>query len=207
MLMKHKVTDWLLALSILLGFLMAWQSGRERSRLQDKYQQLHRIVGELLIADPSQVHVRALETREPLHFAWRISLPANYTLQLSDKGGSQGPSSSTGSREFIARVRFREDEQGGLQVYQNFLGSSVTHRFADQSLAAFLRDRWGKIIVEQLGADRLVTIAPDRSAVLLRLTLPEGMQREARTMLSPHSASVYVPVVYELKLGADTPKP
>jgi len=79
--------------------------------------------------------------------------------------------------------------------------------FGSRPLVELLRDRWDKIRVEQLGAAGLTAIRPDRAAVLLRLTLPEDMQREARQTLSAGEQKVFVPVFYELTLGSDASKP
>lgn len=76
-----------------------------------------------------------------------------------------------------------------------------------RAFAKLLDDRWDKISVEQLGADQLTTIQPDRAAILLRLTLPEDMQREARQKLPEYEQKHFIPVIYELILGADATKP
>ena len=113
---------------ILPGCFLAWQSGRERSRLEARYERMVRIAGDLPIEDPSMVYVSAVDTGEPLHYAWHFHLPPNYSLILRNEtgGGSGGSStsSSTGSRDFIGRVRFQPDEQGLLTVYTHFDGSS-----------------------------------------------------------------------------------
>src|SRR6185436_11697936 len=76
--MKQRVLNLFLILVAVLGGLLAWQSGRERGRLQAECARLLAITGDLSIDDPSKVYIRALDTREPLHFAWRVYLPPNY---------------------------------------------------------------------------------------------------------------------------------
>jgi hypothetical protein len=73
--MKHRVLDLYLLIAALIGGTLAWQTGRERSRLSEKYDEPARVTGDLPIADASKVHVRALDTGDPMHFAWRVYYP------------------------------------------------------------------------------------------------------------------------------------
>jgi hypothetical protein len=70
-----------------------------------------------------------------------------------------------------------------------------------------MRDRWGRIRVEQLGAAGLATLGPNQPAVLLRLTLPDDVQAEARKKLSRSVQKQFVPLLFELHLGPTAPKP
>ncbi len=205
--MKHRVWELFLLLVVVVGGILAWNTGRQRSRLQAEYQRLSRLTGDIPIADPTQVYMRAIETGEPLHFAWRVYLPPNYRQIVTDSSGSSSSSWSSGATEFITRVRFREDEQGLLQVHTRFSGGSGRMSLGDQSLAKLLRGRWDKIHVEQLGGDDLITLKPDQSAVLLRLTLPDDIQNESREKLNSHIQERCVPVLFELQLGPKISKP
>src|SRR4051794_9503403 len=113
---------------ILPGCFLAWQTGRERTRLEARYARMVRIAGDLPVADPSKVYIRAVDTGEPLHYAWRIYLPPNYTLIVRNRTGYGSSGSSTSwslnSVEFLARVRLRKDEQGLMHVYTHFDGGS-----------------------------------------------------------------------------------
>jgi hypothetical protein len=204
--MKRRAADLFLLLVFLIGGVWAWTSGRERGRLEADYRRLTRATGDLPIADPTKVHFRAIETGEPLHFAWRVYLPPNYQFFMRTRTGSMSSSTASDSREYIARVRFREDD-GILNVYEHFSGSSSRGSFGDRSLAGLLHGRWEKVLVEQLGAPNLATVEPDGSAVLLRLTLPEDMQAEARKTLDPYTLEKFIPVLFEMEIGPETPKP
>ena len=202
--MKPRPIDLLLLLAILPGCFLAWQTGRERRRLEARYERMVRIAGDLPIADPSKVYVRALDTGEPLHYAWRFYLPPNYNLILRNEtgGGSGGSStsSSTGSREFIGRVRFQPDAQGILTVYTHFEGGSSMMGIGDLALAELVTAHQGEIRVEQLGSTGLAELEPGRSAMLLRLTLPDELVDEARKRLSPQEQPS-VPMLFEMELG------
>jgi hypothetical protein len=198
--------DLFLLLVIIIGGILAWQTGRERSRLSERHARLVRVTGDLPITDPSQVHIQALETDQPMEFAWRVYYPANYAQVLRHPNGGSSRSPSTTSTEFIARVAFRRDDRGIMNVYTHFEGSSGRFSFGDESLAELLRNHWDKLRVEQIGSPALTALKPDRPATLLRLTMSEELQDEARKTLSPH-AKYYVPDVFQLELGPKASKP
>ncbi len=202
-----KALDFILLLAVLIGAILAWQTGRERSRLTERHRRLAQVTGDLPIPDPSKVYVLAVDTGEPLHYAWRVYLPPNYRRILTDGSGSRSTGWSSGADEFIARVRIREDDRGQLELYYHFSGGSSRMGFGNKSLADFLRGRWDEVHVEQLGAGEVAVIDPGRSAVLLRLTLPESMRDEARRKLAPYTAERQIPVLLNLQLGPTAPKP
>lgn len=203
---KHRALDLVLLLVALVGGFFALQNGRQLRQLRAEYERLSKITGDLPISDAAKVHVRALETGERLHFAWRVYLPPNYRVVVWNSSGSSS-SWRSDSCQFIARVRFREDEQGRLQAYTRFSGSSSCMKLGDSKLAELLHDRWDKIQVEQLGAPGLAVLAPDQSAVLLRLTLPDELQQASREKLPPWMQGHLVPTLFELHLGPEATKP
>jgi hypothetical protein len=204
--MNPRCLDVLLLLLVLAGGLTAWLTGRERTQLQERYDRLVQIAGELPIADPSLVYIQALETREPLHFAWRVYLPPNCRSTLQRASMLQPVRNNANPSGFIARLRFRLDEQDRLRLYTNFLPSGE-QRVYDKVLTALLCGRWDAIHVEQLGAPGLVVLKPGQPATLLRLTLPERLQAEARQTLGPTVQNQFVPVLFELGLQPSPPKP
>ena len=208
--MIRKALDTSLLLATLVGVVLAWQSGREQGRLQVRLDRLARAAGDFPIYDPSQVHVLALETGEPLHFAWRVYLPANYHLvRRANKSGFGGSSTSTTPEEFIARVRFREDRDGRLELYQLLVDGSSRGGFGDKALAKVLHGRFDKVLVEQLGTPDLATIGPDEPLVLLRLKLPADMQAEIVKIkeMTPSERANFNPEFFDMSFGPDEKKP
>lgn len=205
--MKHTIFDLLLILAIAVGGALAWQTGRERVRLAETHRRLAQVTGDLPIDDPSKVYVMALETGEPLHFAWRVYYPGNYRSILTHNAGSRSTTTTSKPAEFIARVRVREDGRGRLESYTHFSGGSSNMTLGDGGLADLLRGRWGEVRVEQLGAGGVAAIDPDGSAVLLRLTLPDSIRDEALKTLDPHIIGRHVPVLLDLQLGPPASKP
>jgi hypothetical protein len=201
----RQVVELVLIVAIAIGGYLAWQTGQERARLQRTFDRLARKAGDLEIGDPNQVHLRAFPTGEPLHFAWRVYLPASYPARVRVQTGRLFREAS-GSRsrplEFIARVRFREDENGVLNVYWKFAGYDRRESVGDRAFATLLRGRWNELAAEQLGADGLVALDPDRMNTLLRLRLPADLQEYAKTALSPDQRKELVPVFFELQLGS-----
>ncbi len=205
--MRLKVPDAVLVVVVIVGGFFAWKTGRERSRLEATVERLTRKVGDLPIGDPTRVHIRALPTREPLHFAWRVYVPANYTNVLRSNPGSRSGVRTSSAREFVARVRFREDEPGTLHLFTHFSGSSMRMSFGDRSLAELVRDRGDKIAVEQLGVNDVTPIDPARPAVLLRLSLSEEMRNDARKTLSAEDQKRFSPVFFEWVLDSPGSNP
>ena len=201
--------ELVLIAAIAIGGYLAWQTGKERGRLQRTFDRLARKAGDIEIGDPNQVHLRAFPTGEPLHFAWRVYLPASYPARVRVRTGHSS-SDTSGSRsqplEFIARVRFREDENGVLNMYWKFAGYDRRESVGDRAFATLLRGRWNEVAVEQLGADGVVAIDPDRLITLLRLRLPASFQESAKTALSPDQQKELVPVFFELQLGSPASK-
>lgn len=204
--MKPRAIDVLLMAVILAGGVLAWRTGRERSRLSARYENLARVTGELPVVDASKVHVRALDTGEPLHYAWRVYLPPKYNSVLKDNAGDSSSSWSNDASEAIVRVRFRRNERGLLEVYIHSHGASSRGSFGDQAVADLLLDPRGLVRVEQLGEPDLAVLERGKPAVLVRLSVPEGNRDEVRRSF-PNLAERFLPVVYELTLGPEPSKP
>lgn len=193
-----------LVVTFLVGLVFAWRSGRERWTLTRELIRIDQTVGELTLTDPTKVHIRAIETGEPLHFAWRVYLPANYRQHIRHKGGSYGSSWSSNPAEFIARVRFKEESDGRLQVYTRFSGGSSLMSCGRAELGSFLRGRHDQLEVEQIGQGKTEVIEPDGSALLLRIKMPDELAKKAREKLPDYEAKEFVPVIYEIHLGSDS---
>ncbi|APW62262.1 hypothetical protein [Paludisphaera borealis] len=209
--MIHKPLNILLLVAIASGGFLAWRSGDERGRLTSTYLRLKQITGDFPIEDPSNVHFLALDTGEKLNFAWRVYIPPNYTqvvkLLQGNQNTSWSSSWSSGAVQAIARVRIRENNQGQLMIYTQMPGGSSLMSLGDPALAGFLRDRWNEVRVEQLGTDGVATIAPDKPAVVLRMTLPDSMADEARKKLEPFIVERHVPVLINMQLDPNAPRP
>lgn len=205
----RKALDVILLLALICGAIEAWRTGRERHRLRQNYARLARITGDLPIADPSKLHFLALETSEPMDYAWRIYLPPNYRFMLTSgaNGGGSSTTWSSGAKEFIGRVRLRESNDGRLEVYSSFAGGSSCMSVGDASLAEFLRTHWDRLQVEQLASDGLAVIDPGKSAVILKIKVPDDLIEEGRATLSRHAQTYLRSTLFELKLGPNSSKP
>lgn len=201
--MRFRLLDFLLITLIVVGSFFAWRTGSKRYELSKTFERLSRKTGDLLITDPSLVYVQALPTGEPRHFAWRVYLPPNYNLNVRARSGGMSSFSSAGARDFIARVRFREDEQGLLHVYTHFAGGASRSNIGDADLSKFLHGRWDKLKVEQLGVDQLAAFNPGRSAVLLKLTMPDEMIPDARKVLPEHTQKTWLPELFKMEFGPE----
>ena len=165
--MRFPWLDTLLSLLIVAGACCVWQSGSERLRLQPEYERFKRLTGELIPQDPAKVYVRALPTDDPLEFAWRVYLPANYRLQVHHESGSSSGSSSDPVNT-IARVRLKEID-GTWRVYKKVAyGSSLSS--LPPKVGKFLSEHPEQLQVEQLGRGTTAEFSTSDSFVLLQLT-------------------------------------
>ncbi len=201
--MPIRLLNAVLLVAALIGGVLAYRAATERQRLLAEKTRLEEKVGSLPISDPSKVHVRALETGEELHFAWRVYLPAGFSARWECESGGSSSSSSSGTREFIARARLREDEHGTLYVFAKQDGGSMKLGLGNERLADLLRDRWREIGVEQLGSDGVVVVDGSQVATLLRLTLSDDLKREADEKLGKHFVGRFGKALFEVRFGSD----
>ena len=183
----------------LVGLVFVWQTGQQRQASRLEYERLIRLVGDLPLTDPGKIHVLALDTGEPLHFAWRIYLPPKCSFHARYQSGSSS-SYYSDPQEFIARVRFREQPDGRMQIYTKFAGGSGQSGFGDDSLANFLRGRWDQIGVEQLGTGKPAILDLDKEARLLRLTLPDDLHAQATEKVDARSLQEKLPLLFEVHI-------
>ena len=183
--MLRKVVDVVMFAVVLVGGVFAWRSGTERKRLEGEVARLVRVAGDLTIVDPSKIHVQAIETGKPLHFAWRVYIPPNAQVWIRDNIGGLS-SVSGGPKEFIARVILRNPPEGGmLQGFREFDLSNSRLSMGSPELADFLRGHEPELRVEQLGVGKVAVIAKNEPAVLLRLAWPESMKAKIAGTLPP----------------------
>jgi hypothetical protein len=178
--MKRNVVDLALLTVGLVGGMLAWKAGHERSRLEANYRRLAAAVGELPADDPALIYLKALDTGDPLHFAWRVHLPAKTRMDLrsgSGRSGLRGLISCSDPTDFIARVRLREDEPGHMSVYTKIMGGSSRSGIGSTGLARLLREHVQELMVEQVGKHGVVAIDPKakKPTTLLRVALPESL--------------------------------
>lgn len=200
--MARKTIDLVLAAVVLVGGMLALQAGRERARLAAHRQRLAAAAGELPVDDPNMVYVKALDTGDPLHFAWRIHLPAMATVETRSvigHGWSGGSTWSASPTDFIARVRFRDDEQGVMNVYTRFANGSSRAGVGNSALARVLRESMRDLTIDQAGKSGVAVIDPKAKAptVLLRIALPKSLQDTA----SPKLPAELVPNLFEWMFG------
>ena len=155
--------DIILVLAVLIGGVLAWQTGSERSRLTERQRRLAQGHGR-----PADRETRRRSTSWP----W---IPGKGCIT---PGGSISPAitgiscgsigePAHGLVEQTGRIHRpgaeREVDQGRLEIYTHFSGGSSRMGFGEKSLADLLRGRWDEVRVEQLGAgDVAVTIPADR---------------------------------------------
>ncbi len=209
-LMISRAVELLLIAVVLVGGVLAWRTGRERARLGAEYARLAKAAGDLTVADSTKIHILAIETDEPLHYAWRVYLPPNSRRTLFRGGsGTQSLMTATSQEGRVARVRIRQSaEKGRLQVYQSFERRSITKPdLGDERLADLVHGHEGEIQVEQLGSGGVAVIDPAGSADLLRLVMPAAMQAKAQETLGPTALDTFLPDLFRVEIGPEMPLP
>ena len=197
--MKFSWVNALLWVVIVAGAICLWRSNSEHIRLQAEADRLEALTGDLVPADPTQVYVRAIETEDPLDFAWRVYFPPGYPLHVRQRNGSSSSSGNSNAIHGIARVCLREVD-GVMQTYHR-LPNSAGLSSINPELQQFLRGRWDRLEVEQLGKERLEQLDPKSEFVFIRLTLPEDLQKEAESKLRKGMRSEFTPSVFEIRVG------
>ena len=201
--MPIRLLNVVLLIAAVIGGVLAYRASTQRQHLLTERRRLEKMVGLLPVGDLSKVHVRALETGDELHFAWRVYLPAGFRVRWECGDGSNGGSFSSVPREFIARVRLREDERGRLLVFVKQAGGSSRFGLGDEQVADLLRGRWDEVQVEQLALDDVVVVDADEVATLLRLTPSGDLMREAEQKLDKHFAKRFEKALLDVRFGSD----
>ena len=200
--MGRNVIDLVLLAIVLAGGALAWRAGRERARLAAHHDRLVAAAGELPADDPTLVYLKALDTGDPLHFAWRVHLPAKTHLEVrstTGSGWSGGSWSGSDPMDFIARVRLRADESGMVNVYTKSVHGSSRSGVGGPGLARLLRERARELKVDQVGKPGVATLDPKakKPTVLLRVALPESL----RDRSPPDLPAQVFPTLVELTVG------
>ncbi len=116
-----------LVLVAFVGLLFSVQQGLVKQTLSREYEILAAEVGYLESTGDDGVCVIALPTRDPMHFRWRIFVPASEEIYWKNRrwGGKGVGIPIKGPLSFIANVRFRQGENGMLTVWWGFEGTAT----------------------------------------------------------------------------------
>ncbi|MCO6455247.1 MAG: hypothetical protein J5I93_08095 [Pirellulaceae bacterium] len=171
--LRRLLNLFLLSLA-LTGTWLAWEQASQQGALRERYQQLAEKVGMVEVEQPDKLHVRAVPTGEPLHWAWHIYVPDNYHMQLRSEIGT-GTSSSHGyfqneGYRDLARVRLRKLD-GVWQIWEKLHGGSSYSYGLGEEIERQL-DQFEKLRVEQLGEDKLQVSDGQEVLTLLRISAP-----------------------------------
>jgi hypothetical protein len=206
--MRFRALDLLLLLLISIGGIMAYRTGRERSRLSTEFQRLSKKTGEITIPDRSRVYFRAIQTGDPRSFAWRVYLPGGNIQVLRQNGVQIDLSLGGTTSEYIFRVRFRENKNGNLDLYlRSQDGSGTWSWLGSPPLAALLHDRWDQLHISQIGSTSAASLDPKSEAVLLEVKIPPELEEIARKVLDPDDFKQFYPCLFRLQLGPEKSKP
>jgi hypothetical protein len=103
------------------------------------------------------------------------------------------------AQEFIARVRFRPDDQGRIECYNKFAGGANRRSLGTPEVGKLLQRRWKEIHVERLGSSEVAVLDPKKPATLFRLTLPPDLQSAVKG--SSEGGPEEDPISFHLSFG------
>jgi hypothetical protein len=108
---------------ILLLGISHWNTSRELSSTRDELNQLKRATGELVVRDPTELHVLAIRTtvRREQAFLWRIYVPPGATYHLSLELDELVPSTFNGPKSLSFPIQGQLlDAPGEWQVWYEY---------------------------------------------------------------------------------------
>lgn len=194
--MNRRLFDFILLLIAIAGVVPAWLTGIEVRRLTREHERFARMSQSLIVTDPAKIHLIAIDTGDPYHFAWRIYTPANFQISLS----SFGSFIQTKQGENLIQVRFIRNHYGQMCIFTNLLGNTYYMYNFERETAEMLRDHWNDVTVYRAGSTGSVVAGENGRLVLLRLTLSEDALREIGPKLDPTSRG-RLPLIYETELN------
>jgi len=200
----QRVIEIALAVAILSGAVFLWRSTTKRSVLTREHERLADKVGRLQIKDPSKIHIQAIKTGDPLHFAWRAYFPPNYRYAYTCSSGG-GSGSMDSAWEGILRVRVRE-VNGQMLLYYRLQQGSGQRSFGSRKFAEFFkehREQVKELQAEQLGADGLAVFDPSEVKTLIKISLPEELLPEAKKRLNDWEYNQLVPKLEWIRIGPE----
>ena len=155
----------------LVGVYFALKAEAEYRPLREYHRQLAAEVGLMSVGDPEKVHIVAIPTGEPLHFAWQIYVPAGFAKQWHSRTG-HGSSTSSGSSDTepyfdLVRLRLREQSPGNWTVWTKHRNGSSTMGISGRELKEF--EPLKSLSAQQLGVGQTVVLEEDEVATMLRL--------------------------------------
>ena len=152
--MKLKWLDLLFIGLTIIGSVYFVRVQAELAALHKQHARIRATYGEMKIEDPDAVHIKAIDSKHPWQWAWRVYLPDNSQGTLTYKIG-QGSSGSLGfgssKQEFVSRLSLTELKDGRMGLFNRFEGGSSFSRFGSKEFFDFLREHRDELQIEQLG--------------------------------------------------------
>jgi hypothetical protein len=180
-----RIINSALLLAAVCGALFALRAERTRRELAREHRRLAGKVGFLSIDDEHKLHVRALPTGDPLHFAWQIYFPAGCQGKWRSRMSPGyiyfgNHSSGQESGREIVRIRFQKID-GRWQGWMKRGGSSLLLQVTEP--IDELLEHPERLHVEQLGVAGPIDLNDDELIDLLRITSDEPIEGDRDLLL------------------------
>jgi|CXWL01.1.fsa_nt_gi hypothetical protein len=197
-----RILNILLLLIIIIGVYFVTQANTKFEATRSEYARLTAKVGRLPIEDATKVHVLALETEDPLDFAWLVYLPPKFAGEWLWQEWWYQIGTPTGKHA----IKVDSAQSDGQKLWNVHTGSSpcginkesrmeivrVQFRKINGQYFAWKKftpyDYWrrvhsdellhrpGTLNFQQLGKGRVQVLAPDAVSIWLEITQPQDSE-------------------------------
>lgn len=198
----QRIIEIVLIVIIAIGGAFLFPTLMKLYGMQREYNHLAQKMASLGVTDHTKVHIRAIDTGEPLHFAWQAYFPANYSFAYTTKSGN-GSKASGAPVHTILRVRLREVD-GHLMIDKRFGGGTSRTTSGVPKLIEFLNEHPGalqKLRVEQLAVDEMMVFDVSETHTLLKISLPPDLQAKAKEKFEKREYDQIVPTIEWIRFG------
>ena len=172
-----RLLNIVLLLACVIGIFFAILAGTEYHATQREHSRLTAKVGRLPISDPTKVHVLALDTGDPLDFAWLVYLPGQFkgswkTVVSNSMSSTSGEESREPQTDLV-RVKFRRID-GQWQMWNKRRTGSGLSSIPE----GMFIDHPGSLNVMQMGQGQVEVVDTDQVATLLQIVAPPDQSSE-----------------------------
>jgi hypothetical protein len=174
-----RFVNGLLLITALVGAYVSVRAGWEYQRLLADHRRLAATVGLLSVNDPDKAHFVAIDTGDPLHFAWQMYVPAHFDVRWKMRhttGSGEGGAGGHPEPYFdVLRVRVRKEANERATMWVKELGAS---RMIRLSAGEFALLEGGQLAIEQLGTDGTAIVDRQQVVTLLQLSDPDASSQQ-----------------------------
>ena len=174
----------------------------EYARVSAKYKDID-------VLNPKSYYAAAVETGDPMAFAWRYHQPSGVDLisraEYGALGSSTVPLPADPRRKLkLHRIAF-ESTDDGIRYYDNHRPRSYNDIRWNRELGKFLSNHWGELRFSALGeGGSAIELPPDAVLTFLTIEVPPELEEELKASVGEdRAAKLMRGPIFRLILGSD----